>query len=108
MPQHQTITVDHVQGLELAIDNMMAAVPKITAFVLPGGHPLAAACTIWPSSSPPRRAIIDQLDAESQPFDPVIHNTAIVLSDYLFALARYVNYRAGVDEVKKVRCKIKA
>jgi cob(I)alamin adenosyltransferase len=22
------------------------------------------------------------------------------LSDYLFALARYVNYRAGVDEVK--------
>ncbi len=29
VPRHQTITADHVQGLETAIDKMMAAVPKI-------------------------------------------------------------------------------
>ncbi len=43
VPRHQTITEAHVKALEDAIDQMMAAVPHITAFVLPGGHPLAAA-----------------------------------------------------------------
>ncbi|HAJ53160.1 MAG TPA: ATP:cob(I)alamin adenosyltransferase, partial [Lactobacillus sp.] len=43
VPRHQTITEAHVKALEDAIDDMMAQVPRITAFVLPGGHPLAAA-----------------------------------------------------------------
>jgi len=43
VPRHQTITEAHVKALEDAIDDMMAQVPRITAFVLPCGHPLAAA-----------------------------------------------------------------
>ena len=100
VPRHQTITADHVQGLETAIDKMMAAVPKITTFVLPGGHLLAAALQYGRAVARRAERSLDQLDAESQPLDSVILQYSNRLSDYLFALARYVNYRAGVDEVK--------
>lgn len=79
---------------------MMAAVPKITAFVLPGGHPLAAALQYGRAVARRAERSLDQLDAKGQPLEPVILQYSNRLSDYLFALARYVNYRAGVDEVK--------
>ena len=65
-----------------------------------GGHPLAAALQYGRAVARRAERSLDQLDAESQPLDSVILQYSNRLSDYLFALARYVNYRAGVDEVK--------
>ena len=38
--------VDDTSELEKSIDRMEASLPKLTSFVLPGGHPAAAQCNI--------------------------------------------------------------
>lgn len=100
VPRHQTITEAHVKALEDAIDQMMAAVPHITAFVLPGGHPLAAALQYGRTVARRAERSLDQLAAKDDTLSAVTLQYSNRLSDYLFALARYVNFKAGVAEVK--------
>lgn len=78
------------QALESWIDAMEAALPPLHAFILPGGHPAGASLHLARSIC--RRAERRVLPLHST--GDVSDNVVIYLnrlSDYLFALSRYVN-----------------
>jgi cob(I)alamin adenosyltransferase len=88
-----------VQGLERTLDGMEGQLKSLRSFILPGGSPVAArlhyARTVCRRAE---RAVVRLSRNED------IGETVTVylnrLSDLLFVLARYVNHRAGVPEVK--------
>lgn len=86
------------QTLEEWIDTLDEQTPKIRAFVLPGGCPLAAKAHL--ARTVCRRAerrIIDL--SEQECVDPAVIRYVNRLSDYLFIVARYFNFIAGEQEV---------
>ena len=77
---------------------MDGTLPPLRQFILPGGHPDAARANI--ARTVARRAerriialsrIVD--------VDPAILRYVNRLSDYLFALGRYINHTARIDEI---------
>ncbi len=89
---------DDLKRLEGWIDALDEQTPKIRAFVLPGGTPLAAHAHV-------ARAVCRR--AERRIFalaacgyvDPLVTRYVNRLSDYLFILARYFNFMGGVAEI---------
>lgn len=80
------------------IDLLDGAVPKVNAFVLPGGCPLSAKAHM--ARTVCRRAERRILDlAEKEYVDPLLIGYVNRLSDYLFILARYFNHISGVREI---------
>lgn len=91
------LTPDRIVDLEHAIDARDAQMPALTAFILPGGTPLAASLHV--ARTVCRRAerrVIALTDEEIPPVVVVYLNR---LSDLLFTLARVANRRAGAGEV---------
>jgi cob(I)alamin adenosyltransferase len=93
------ITAAHVRYLERQIDALTAELPELTQFILPGGTPVAAylhqARTVCRRAERIMVELADREDVGSHA--PVLVNR---LSDYLFTLARYANFRAGrTDEI---------
>ncbi len=88
------VTAAHVRRLEKAIDTRERELPPLSAFVLPGGRPVAAllhqARTVVRRAE--RSAVALSHDADVEPRILVYLNR---LSDLLFVLARYENHRAG-------------
>lgn len=90
--------------LEEEIDYMTEILPPLTNFILPGGSPAAA--HIHKARASCRRAErrIVQLRATNEPQHAESIQTCITFlnrfSDYLFTLARYVNYMEGTADVK--------
>lgn len=85
--------------LEGAIDQMDADLPKMTAFILPGGT--VAASTLHVARTVCRRAERISVTLASQ--DSINANVIQYLnrlSDFLFTLARWVNLQAGESETK--------
>jgi cob(I)alamin adenosyltransferase len=88
-----------VLALENAIDQMDEELPRMTAFILPGG--VTAAATLHVARTVCRRAerVCVALSAEE-----TINANVLVylnrLSDFLFMLARWVNLKAGETETK--------
>ncbi|MCC7019656.1 MAG: cob(I)yrinic acid a,c-diamide adenosyltransferase [Ardenticatenales bacterium] len=85
--------------LEGEIDALSATLAPLTAFILPGGTPLAGALHL--SRTVCRRAerrVLAAADAGEVIGAPVI-TYLNRLSDYLFVAARYANARAGVGDV---------
>jgi cob(I)alamin adenosyltransferase len=88
-----------VQGLERILDGLERQLKSLRSFILPGGSPVAArlhfARTVCRRAE---RAVVRLSRNED------IGETVMVylnrLSDLLFVLARIVNHRAGVPEVK--------
>lgn len=83
--------------VERMIDRLDGCLPRLNAFVLPGGTPAAA--TAQTARAVCRRAerrvlALDALES----VDPHILRMINRLSDYLFALGRSLNVRAGVVE----------
>ena len=86
------------QTLEGWIDALDSATPKIRAFVLPGGHPSAAAAHVARTvCRRAERAIIALSHKEY--VDPALIRYVNRLSDYLFAAARYLNFINDVEEI---------
>jgi cob(I)alamin adenosyltransferase len=86
-----------IVDLEKAIDAREAQMPPLTAFILPGGTPLAAALHV--ARTVCRRAERSVLTlGRTDPVDPLILVYLNRLSDLLFVLARHDNHTAG-DEV---------
>lgn len=86
-----------VTSLENAIDSMDARLPQMRSFVLPTGHPAAAAAHI--ARTVARRAERRMLTlAADEPMAAVALRYVNRLSDYLFTLARYINHRTGTAE----------
>lgn len=87
-----------VAELERAIDDGDAELEPLTAFIVPGGTPKAAALHV--ARTVCRRAerrVIALLPAEEIPDVVIVYLNR--LSDLLFTLARVANRRAGAGEV---------
>lgn len=93
------ITDEDVRGLEIAIDRMMEALPELRAFILPGGS--EAATRVQVARAVVRRAERRAVNvAQLQDVPPVVLQYLNRLSDYLFTLARMLNFEAGVGDVE--------
>ena len=101
----ERVEAPRVDRLEAAIDRYEAELPPLTRFILPGGHPLAAALHI--SRVVCRRAerrcitlasTVLQSGQEA-PINPEVIRYLNRLSDLLFVLARVANHRHRVDDI---------
>lgn len=83
--------------LEAWTDRYTEEGPPFTGFVLPGGHPAAAALQV-------ARAVVRRAErstvalARSEAVNPEVLRYLNRLSDLLFAMARWLNAREGVSE----------
>lgn len=92
------LTPDHLRQIEQWIDTLDEQTPKINAFVLPGGCPLAAQAHV--ARTVCRRAERRILHlAEKSYVDPALISYVNRLSDYLFILARHLNHLAHIEEI---------
>jgi len=93
---------DRTRFLEEAIDRMDEALPRLSRFILPGGHP--AACWSHVARCVCRRAerhsvrILHDKEAERDDDGGTLRYLNR-LSDYLFVLARYCNRLTGTPDV---------
>jgi cob(I)alamin adenosyltransferase len=99
-PFHTTITRAHAERWEAEIDRLEAELPPLRNFILPGGVPAAAqvhlARTICRRAE---RAVVglSRDVAEHVPVDLLVYLNRI--GDFLFVLARVINYRADRDDI---------
>lgn len=93
----EKISQDQVKWLEGKIDELDEACPKIEKFVLPGGSPQASTAHVCRTvCRRAERAIVALMDQASiNEWDFRFINR---LSDYFFALARYLNHESGHTE----------
>jgi cob(I)alamin adenosyltransferase len=93
------LAAGRIVDLERAIDAREAQMPPLTAFILPGGTPLAASLHV--ARTVCRRAERSVLTlGRTEPVDPPIVVYLNRLSDLLFVLARHANHAAGRPEPK--------
>lgn len=97
---HGKVGADRIEALEVEIDAMVADLPPLTCFILPGGTPAAAqlhlARTVCRRAE---RAVVHLGRQPGQFVAPLLVPYLNRLSDHLFVLARAVNHRAGVSDV---------
>lgn len=93
------LTDDDIGTLEAWIDDMERDLHPLTEFILPGGHGIAAQAFLARAIC--RRAERRVVDvAEKYPsLDPLIKQYLNRLSDLLFVLARWLNLKAGQEDV---------
>ena len=84
-----------ITELESAIDRMDAELPALSAFVLPGGTPKAAALHLTRTVCRRAERSVVALDSGGPAVPAVILRYLNRLSDLLFTLARLANHRAG-------------
>ena len=88
----------NVSDLERGIDAMETQLPPLSHFILPGGHPAAAALHLARTTC--RRAEREVVDAMHQePLNPLAIKYLNRLSDLLFVAARLVNRLANIPDV---------
>lgn len=90
--------VDSCKEIENWIDRLDSATPEIRAFVLPGGRLSAAHAHVARTVCRRAERRIVALGREED-VDENVKRYFNRLSDYLFILARYLNFRAGVPEI---------
>ena len=91
------LAAGRIVDLERAIDAREAQMPPLTAFILPGGTPLAASLQV--ARTVCRRAERSVLAlGRTDKVDPLILVYLNRLSDLLFVLARHANHVAGRPE----------
>lgn len=96
--RHQEMAAADTTWLEQRVDAFMAATPDLKEFILPGGSPAGA--HLQYARTVARRAERSAVALNTvQPLDPAILTYLNRLSDYLFAMARYVNHRDGYVEI---------
>jgi cob(I)alamin adenosyltransferase len=84
--------------LEKRIDSLMAKLPEQQGFVLPGGTVAAAQCHVCRTVCRRAERRIDAL-AEKATVGPDIIEYVNRLSDYLFVLAKIINFNTGQQEI---------
>jgi cob(I)alamin adenosyltransferase len=88
------IQEEDVAYLEQQIDKLDQTLPPLDNFVLPGGHPAAAALHV--ARTVVRRAERRAVKiTEQERINPIVIKYVNRLSDYLFVAARFVNLKTG-------------
>jgi cob(I)alamin adenosyltransferase len=91
-----------VAWLEGLIDELTAALPPLTQFILPGGCPAAAQLHVARTVCRRAERLVVAL-AEHEPVSVHVVPYLNRLSDYLFTLARWENAQSGVSDVTWAR-----
>ena len=84
--------------LERRIDDILAALPEPQGFVLPGGTLAAAQCHVCRTVCRRAERCIDALAEKARVGEDIV-GYVNRLSDYLFVLAKIINFNAGQDEI---------
>ena len=92
-----TLDAAEVETLEKEIDTIVSGIPQQTAFILPGGSHEAAMAHVCRTVCRRAERRIFFL-AETTELDPEVLQYMNRLSDYLFVLARKLNFVDGVRE----------
>lgn len=93
------VSQDDVTALENEIDHLQRSTPEPGTFVLPGGCRAAAQSHVCRTVC--RRAERSAVALSEHHYaDPIAMQYINRLSDYFFALALYLNFKASVDERK--------
>ena len=87
-----------VEMLEKRIDYIIAELPEPQGFVLPGGTHAAAQCHVCRTVCRRAERNIDALMEEAK-VGPEIVEYVNRLSDYLFVLAKKINFNNGQEEI---------
>lgn len=99
VPPMLWVTDADVAALETAIDEADAQLPRMNAFILPGGGRGAAVAHVCRTQC--RRAERRILGlSETTPIDSLLIKYINRLSDYLFVFSRKLNKIGGIDEIK--------
>lgn len=92
------LNADHIAKIEEEIDRLDLLLPELTAFILPGGNSAASFSHICRAVARRAERRIVELDACLS-----VDNQVIVfvnrLSDYFFALSRFLNVEKGDKEI---------
>ena len=103
--QSQTLLYDsarlpegETERLEQAIDRINDLLPGFQGFVLPGGTQAAAQCHVCRTVCRRAERRIDSLMETAVVGDDIV-KFINRLSDYLFVLAKKINFNAGQDEI---------
>ncbi|MBD3222042.1 cob(I)yrinic acid a,c-diamide adenosyltransferase [bacterium] len=104
-PRSEALTADETglpldgAALEPMIDRLEAPLPELRAFILPGGHPGAAALHVARTvcRRVERQAVALRDDGVAIPLGVIVYLNR--LSDLLFIAARHANHLAGRDDV---------
>ncbi len=93
------IKAESVTAMEVAIDKMVAQMPELKNFILPGGHVASAhlhlARTVCRRAE--RQVVRLKESGESVDLQAIVYLNR--MSDCLFTLARFVNYTEGVQDI---------
>lgn len=88
-----------VSLLEQEIDAMNEALPPMTHFVLPGGHPSVSSCHIARCVCRRAERITTALN-DNEPVDEIVLQYLNRLSDFLFVVARKLTQDLQVEEIQ--------
>jgi len=88
-----------IEKLEKAMDEMDAALPSLTRFVLPGGHQSVSFSHLARCVCRRAERIVIALD-EDEPVDELVKQYLNRLSDFLFVLGRKMSQELDAEEVK--------
>ncbi|HMN33193.1 MAG TPA: cob(I)yrinic acid a,c-diamide adenosyltransferase [Chitinophagaceae bacterium] len=90
---------DEVTQLELAIDDMDKVLPPLKNFILPGGNIIASHCHIARCVCRRAERIAVGMTLSDEPVEPIIIQYLNRLSDYLFALSRFIVFQKKGNEI---------
>jgi cob(I)alamin adenosyltransferase len=93
------ITKEDIEQLETEMDNMNEALPPMTHFILPGGHPSVSNCHITRCVCRRAERLATAL-YNLEPFEDEVLQYLNRLSDYLFVLARQISKDVDAEEGK--------
>ena len=93
------ISESDIKLLEDNMDNMNAALPPMTNFVLPGGHQTVSFCHIARTVCRRAERLASHIN-DMEPFQPETLMYINRLSDYLFVLARKLSHELQAEEIK--------
>lgn len=97
-PEPSGLTEEDIKDVEEGIDALDKAVPKVNAFVLPGGTVSAAQAHVARTVCRRAERHIIALSRESY-VSPIVLKYINRISDFLFILARAYNFNAGVEDI---------
>ncbi|HPS74371.1 MAG TPA: cob(I)yrinic acid a,c-diamide adenosyltransferase [Bacteroidales bacterium] len=90
--------LEEITLLEKEIDEMVAEMPPLNSFILPGGHPFVSQCHIARTVCRRAERTVIRMDRKESS-DTIIISYLNRLSDFLFVLARKIGFDENAKEI---------